>query len=118
MAVCQDLPETYENVAILLNLIKAHEVKYLLSCDIKIANIICGIQSHSSMHPCCWHDIPSKSLCHTGSPRAIEYLNAYHRVFTDSGADMKNAKAYSNALKMSFIRQFFVQALKNNYFLT
>ena len=53
VAVCQDLPENYENVNSLLEFIDTKKVQYLLFCDMKMANILCGIQPHSSTHPCC-----------------------------------------------------------------
>ena len=58
VALSQDTPETYQNVKQIFGLIKIHEKSLLdslvISCDLKLANILCGIQSHSGKHPCCW----------------------------------------------------------------
>ena len=78
------------------NLINAQEVQYLLSCDMKTANIVCGVQSHSSMHPCCWCDTDSKNLNLSGSPQTIESLKKHHKAFIESWADLKKAKAFKN----------------------
>ena len=61
-----------------------------------MGNIVYGIQSHSSMHPCCWCDTDSKNLNLSGSPRTIESLKENHKAFIESGANLKKAKAFKN----------------------
>ena len=48
VAIAEDVPEIYDNVKELFNLIKASDFYFHISCDLKIANILCGLQSHSS----------------------------------------------------------------------
>ena len=54
LAAVTSVPETYHNLGILLNLISLHEIEYILSCDLKLANIVLGLQNHSSKYPCCY----------------------------------------------------------------
>ena len=53
VAVSEDLPETYSNVEQIWSLIKDNAINFFAICDLKLANIICGLQTHSSSHPCC-----------------------------------------------------------------
>ena len=50
-AVCQ-VPETYNNMHVLINLTKINEIRYKLSQDLKLINIVIGITNHSSKYPC------------------------------------------------------------------
>ena len=52
VAVSEDLPETHSNIEQIWSLINANGLKLILACDMKVANIICGLQTHSIMHPC------------------------------------------------------------------
>ena len=62
-ALAQGTPETYHNVKAIFELIKVQEKCFndslIISCDLKLVNITCGIQSHSSKHPCCWCGLES-----------------------------------------------------------
>ena len=103
VAVYQNLSENYENVKPLLELIDAKNVQYVLSCDMKMANILSGIQSHSSAHPCCWCNIDSKSLNKTGQPRTFERLNKDYEAFVETGANYMKAKEFKNVNYQSLI---------------
>ena len=50
-AVCQ-VPETYNNMHVLIQLTKINEIEYKLSQDLKLTNIVIGITTHSSKYPC------------------------------------------------------------------
>ena len=46
--------ENYENLSKLWSLLKISEMKGTIATDLKIANILTGLMSHSSLHPCTW----------------------------------------------------------------
>ena len=60
VALSEGLPENFENVRQILSLIKLDKVNFVVSCDMKLANILCGLQSHASTHPCSWCNTESK----------------------------------------------------------
>ena len=64
----------------------------------QMANILCGIQTHSSTHPCCWFKIDSKNLNKTGQPRIPETLKKDYEAFFESGADNLKAKEFKNVI--------------------
>ena len=71
VGLSQDTPEYYQNVKVALNLIQVQEKcqidSLVISCDLKLA-LLCGIQSHSSKHPCCWFNVSSLNLQNCGHP--------------------------------------------------
>ena len=59
VALSQDIPEAYQGVKPVLDLIKVQEIIYngLIGrfSNLKLASIRCGIQLPSSKHSCCGH---------------------------------------------------------------
>lgn len=64
LAITQEVKETYCNIKHLLDLVKlnslGHELFY--SVDLKMANIISGVSTHSSSYPCIWCDCPKSEF--------------------------------------------------------
>ena len=61
VAVSPDVKETYHNVEALFKLLHIHEIQGVCvyySVDLKMANIICGLQSHGCAFPCVWCRCP------------------------------------------------------------
>ena len=54
-SVCS-VDETYENLKLLLDLIKADELEFKLSTDLKLVNIVIGKQTAASKFPCPYAD--------------------------------------------------------------
>jgi hypothetical protein len=52
LAIVAKVPETYENMNVLIQLTKINEVEYKLSNDLKLVNIVIGIGTHSAKYPC------------------------------------------------------------------
>ena len=51
IAIGEDVPESYDNLKKILHLIDLSNVYFVISCDLKVANILCGIQAHqASIH--------------------------------------------------------------------
>ena len=55
VAISENTPKIFSNFKLILDLMQVNELidKLILSFDMKLANIFCGTQSHSSKHPCC-----------------------------------------------------------------
>ena len=52
LAIVANVPESYHNIKIIMNLTNINEIEFTLSQDLKLTNIIIGITSHSSKYPC------------------------------------------------------------------
>ncbi len=59
VAIVANVQENYHNVKTLLDAsnIPISSLQFSLGTDMKLANILCGIMQHSSVHPCCWCEI-------------------------------------------------------------
>ncbi len=47
-----DVPESYDNIKCLLSSLNLTQISFTIACDLKLANVLAGLQGHSSMHPC------------------------------------------------------------------
>uniref|UniRef100_T2MCE9 [histone H4]-N-methyl-L-lysine(20) N-methyltransferase n=1 Tax=Hydra vulgaris TaxID=6087 RepID=T2MCE9_HYDVU len=104
VTISENTPETYPNVKHILDLLQINEIsiseKLVISCDMKLANIVCGIQSHSSKHPCCWCNIDSAHLENCGQLRTFGGIRDLYKKFVKSGCDAKRSKEFENVVHL------------------
>lgn len=104
VAIAENVSETYENVKLMMNIIQLNDVSFCISCDLKMANIICGIQSHSSKHPCCWCNIDSDNLSECGTSRSFGSIKERFEAYVAAGSDTKSAKDFDNVIHPPLIK--------------
>ena len=75
-----------------------------IASDLKLLNIILGLMSHSSLHPCCWCESDKYHLHEKGPQRTIGSLNKMYRQFRDSFLTQDKAKYFGNVVHPSLIR--------------
>jgi len=99
VAIGENISKNYQNVKSILNLIHREGVQLVVACDMQLANIICGIQSHSSKHPCCWCNVSSDKLAEKGALRTLRSISEkYFEFMRETGGDLSLAKNYENAV--------------------
>ena len=61
LALAPGLPENYDNVMHVMQLLHLQDVPYSVryAADLKMINLLLGLMSYSSRHPCSFCDIPS-----------------------------------------------------------
>ena len=71
LAIVPNIPENYWNVKKLWIETGLHTLQrdYTIATDLKLCNILLGLMSHSSLHPCCWCDIDKHNLALEGVVR-------------------------------------------------
>ena len=101
LAIAPGIPESYVNVKrIWLNLkLDSLKYKYTLATDLKLCNIILGMMSHSSCHPCCWCDVDKNDLVTKGKQRTLEGLMKLFWSYFESQASKEDAKLYGNVIQ-------------------
>ena len=72
--------------------------KFTIAIDLKLCNILLGLMSHSSSHPCSWCDVSKDELTSKGASRTIENLMNLFWKFWESDADLADAKNYGNVI--------------------
>ena len=100
LAAVEKIKETHQNIHLILSkLNNVDRVKFFICSDIKLINIISGIQSCSAKHPC--------PYCETGNlvesnenieHRTIGSVRCSAVAYKDAGSILINAKNYKNCI--------------------
>ena len=102
------VPENYENVKVLVEKINIPELRkdFCLVCDIKLIDIMVGIQSTSSIRPCPYcngckidkfgRETNQKGKFIKGQPRSMKNLKEKYQAYTESGSDRKNIRNFDS----------------------
>ena len=75
-----------------------------IASDLKLLNILLGLMSHSSLHPCCWCDTDKYHLNEKGNQRTIGSLNNMYRNFRDANVDTNKAKDFGNVVNPTLVK--------------
>ena len=108
IAIAPDTPENYFNleklwVAAGLETLSFDYSSCTIASDLKLVNIVLGLMSHSSIHPCCWCDIDKYNLHQKGNQRTVGSLNKLYQEFRDAFAPKSDAKHYGNVINRPLI---------------
>ncbi|KAJ8671941.1 hypothetical protein QAD02_003200 [Eretmocerus hayati] len=90
--------ENYENVRLLWSLLNINTMEYTIATDLKLANLLAGIMSHSSMFPCTWCTAAKDSLFDVGYYRTIGSCIANHEQWLNSGGKKNLAKSFMSCV--------------------
>ena len=85
VAIVEDISENFVNISQILSLLNTKDIHHLMVCDLKVANILCGLQGHTSKHPCCFCEVERESLHQDGAPRTLGSLRRNFEAFKSSG---------------------------------
>ena len=97
ISIAENISETHKNIQKILKPLCLEKIKFIVACDLKIANLLCGIQSHASKHPCCYCDVSSDFLQECGELQTFGSLRTLSKMFNESKA--KDAKQFYNCTK-------------------
>ena len=93
------VPETHHNLSVLMELTKPYEVEYTLSHDLKLANILAVIQSHSSKYPCVYGECTREEKTGRwikGRNRTSGNIEEHRKEWILSGGSRDNLKNHMN----------------------
>lgn len=104
LAVVPDVQESYKNVKILWDKINMNELSTLISADLKMDNIILGIQSHSSSCPCyiCDAKNPREKGVDwpKGTARTLGNIRENYDLWSKAGSHPKKAKDFKSCTNL------------------
>ena len=96
LALVAKVEETVHNIKVLFEKTKLNEQDIVLSGDLKVINIICGMQTHSAKHSCpygeCWKDTKTGRWV-KGRDRTVENLNENQQAWVDKTGGGQTKKA-------------------------
>ena len=98
IAAVEKIKETYDNIKLILSKIKNfHKIKYYICSDLKLINMISGIQSCSAKHPCPYCETDNlRDFEEKFEYRTFASINCSVEAYKAAGSIVKNAKNYTN----------------------
>jgi len=105
VAIGADMSECYANLKYLWHAVGLDRLrtKVMISADMKVINILLGLMSSGSCHPCPWCSVHRKDLENSGEPRTWGNLSTLFWSFYDSNEEKTGAKKYGNAIHPSIV---------------
>jgi hypothetical protein len=73
-------------------------VQFTVACDLKVANLLAGVQAHGSKHPCCWCNAKKGALDQCGELRTIGRITEKAAEFQAAGSIRTTAKNFENCV--------------------
>ena len=99
--IVESVPENYTNVRVILEKLNIDKLDfYTMSSDLKLINILLGLQSHSATHGCTWcttitNNRNPNAWC-PGQPRTLGQISDMAKAFQENGS--RNARDYFNCV--------------------
>lgn len=90
--------ENYESVVQLWSELGINDFEGTIATDLKLANILVGVMSHSSLHPCCWCYANKNNLQQVDEYRTIGNGLKNYLEWREMGGDKSKAKNYKNCI--------------------
>ena len=115
-----DVKENYFNVKLLFNKVGINSLKLQLAVDLKMANIILGLQSHTSTHSCyiCtaanpfkpgvdWEEVCNCDdvNCDKVKLRTLGSIRDNVRAYRNAGSILSKAKNFRNCVEMPMFEE-------------
>lgn len=99
LAAVPSAQENYKNVDQLFSTLNISPFHGTIATDLKLANILAGIMSHSSAYPCTYCYAKKDELSSCGELRSPENVSSYYTKWLTEGKGSKNkAKDYFNCI--------------------
>lgn len=97
LAIAPSVTENYENVQTLLQCLNLQTLDFSLATDLKLCNIVMGLQSYSSKHPCtfCEGESPWKGKAKLRTFGRIRKLSSD---YSSAGCPLRRAAEFMNCI--------------------
>ena len=97
LAVVESVKECYENLKNVFDCFQGlNRVKYHICSDLKLLNLVLGLQSSSSKHPCPYCQTDNLKII--DEERTIKNIKDNADNFNENGGKSKNAKLFKNCI--------------------
>ena len=87
---------------------------FFIAYNMKLANIIFGIKSHSSKHPCGWCDVKSDDLKEQGSRRIFRFIRMQYKALIEKENEKMCAKDFHDVHNPLFDQEDVKQVIEFN----
>lgn len=105
LGIAPSVQENYDNVIKLWSAIKINSSQGTIATDLKLANIMSGLMTHSSALPCTYCTAEKGNLQDYGELRTIESITSSYYLWRASGSKSTAAKNYQSCVNAPIYTQ-------------
>lgn len=98
LALAPSSQENYENVSQLWQKLNIDSFEGTIATDLKLANILAGIMTHSSFYPCTWCYASKNELNNCATSRTMGNTLQNYAKWCEAGSVKEDAKKYKNCI--------------------
>lgn len=98
LALTEAIQENYENVLSLWSALDINKFIGTIAVELKRANILCGIMSHSCLFPCTWYFARKDMLHESAELRTVGNILINYNNWLMAGGDKNKAKYFMNCV--------------------
>lgn len=104
LGIVPSAPENHNNVSKMWETVNVNGSLDTIATDLKMANILFGLMSHSSSFPCTWCEAPAGQLQDLGEPRTLQRIKQLNKEWMQkSSGNKKHAKNYKNCANQPIV---------------
>ena len=100
LALCEDIPENYENLKSLMALIGLNKISFINALDMKLALILFGLSGATATYPCVWCDM-NKNMFKDIDRKETRELRTIGSIRDNAEKYQKAAENHKGATKLS-----------------
>lgn len=103
LGLIEDSQENDENVLKLWSILDPEKLKFKIASDLKLINILCGLSTHASSHPCCYCMAHKSNLGVSGNYRSLGMCLQNFKNWKAEGIKKTNASKFNNCINPPII---------------
>lgn len=96
LALVEAVSESNDNLSKLVATLKLDEVKFKAAFDLKCANAVFGLSSHSGKYACLWCE--GECTMHPGEKRTLSSIDSNYQSYLAAGKPSLRMKEYKNCI--------------------
>ena len=106
LCIVPNMPESFVNIESCLDEVSllSHGIEFVLATDLKVANILSGIQSHGASHPCCYCETTNGSW-EPAALRTLENIICNYKNWKKNGSKPSEARNFKNCVNSPLLQR-------------
>ena len=102
LAYVENVSEDYENIRLIMELLRVDELDYVVAADMKLLNVLLGLCGHGGKYACIYCE-GEKGL-EAGNPRTFSNLIHNYNAYVEAGSKPKLMQKFKNVINLPLIK--------------
>ena len=96
LSIVEDVPESNQNLRLILEKLNLQDLKYYVAFDLKCGNALFGLSAHSGKRACLWCE--GLSTEESGTLRTLGSFDLWHQKYLENNSKKSSMQYYMNCI--------------------